>query len=60
MDPQIGRAVFRIAFYIAFIAGLLLLILKPGSAEFGVALMALVVGLIFIAVVIFVVRRLSR
>jgi len=60
MDPQIGRAVFRIAFYIAFTAAALLLILKPGSAEFGVALLALLVGLIFIAVVIFVLRRLSR
>jgi len=60
MDPQLGRAVFRIALYIAFTAAILLLLLKPGSAEFDVALLALLVGLIFIGVVIFVLRRFSR
>jgi len=60
MDPQMGRAVFRIAFYVAFTAAVLLLFLEPGSAEFGVALLTLLVGLIFIAVVVFVLRRSSR
>ena len=53
MDPQIGRAAFRIAFYLVFTAGILLLFLKPGTA-------ALLVGLIFGAAVILLLRRSSR
>ncbi|MDH7485330.1 MAG: hypothetical protein QHJ81_03540 [Anaerolineae bacterium] len=60
MDPQIGRAAFRIAFYLVFTAGILLLFLKPGTAEFGVTLLALLVGLIFVAAVILLLRRSSR
>lgn len=60
MDPSVGRAAFRIAFFITFTTLLLLPFLKVGTAEFGVAIMTLVVGLTFIGVIAFLVRRISR
>lgn len=51
MDPQIGRAGFRIAFYVAMVSGVMLLFLGPGTAEFIVAALSLLVGLLFGAVI---------
>jgi protein-S-isoprenylcysteine O-methyltransferase Ste14 len=56
MDPQILRAGFRIAVLIAGVA-LFLLVFEPrDSAEFVVSAMALVIGLMFIALVAILVR----
>ena len=60
MSPEMGRSFFRIAFFIAFVSAVLLPFLTPGTAEFVVALLTLLIGLIFIAAVIFVLRRFSR
>jgi len=60
ISPQMGRAVFRIAFFITSVSAVLMLCLKPGSAEFVVAGMALAVGLVFIVLIALVVRRQSR
>ena len=51
MDPQVGRAGFRIAFYVILVSGVLLLFLPRQSAEFVVAAMALGMGLIFAAAI---------
>ena len=51
MDPQIGRAGFRIACYVAMVSGTMLFFLRPGTAEFVVAALSLLVGLLFGAVV---------
>ncbi len=60
MDPNLGRAAFRIAFFIAFTSLVLLPFLKTDSAEFGVAILTLGIGLSFIGVIALLVRRLSR
>ena len=60
MDPQIGRAGFRIAFFMTFVSAILLLIVEPGTAEFDVAILTIVIGLAFIGVVALLVRRSSR
>jgi hypothetical protein len=60
MGPDLGRAAFRIAFFITFTTLLLLPFLEVGSAEFGVAILTLVIGLGFIGVIALLVRRLSR
>ena len=60
MDPSIGRAAFRIAFFITFTTLVWLPFLEIGTAEFGVAIMTLVIGLTFIGVIVFLVRRLSN
>ncbi|MBC8446726.1 MAG: hypothetical protein H8D78_03160 [Chloroflexi bacterium] len=60
MSPQMGRSFFRIAFFVTFVSALLLPFLTPGTAEFVVAVLSLLIGLIFIAAVILVLRRFSR
>lgn len=57
MDPQTGRVAFKIGFFITFLALLLLLIVKPGTTEFNVTILCLLIGLIFLGVVAFIVRR---
>jgi hypothetical protein len=60
MSPQLGQAAFRIGFFIAGSA-LVLLFLEPrGSVEFGVTVVTLVVGLVFIGSVVLFVRYFSR
>jgi FtsH-binding integral membrane protein len=51
MDPQILRAGFRIATFVAATAALLLLVEPRDSAEFIVSAMALGIGLIFASLV---------
>ena len=60
ISPQMGRAVFRIAFFITSVSAVLTLCLKPGSAEFVVAGITLAVGLAFIALIVWILRRQSR
>ncbi len=57
MSPELGRAVFRIAFFITFLSGLLLLFLDHRSAEFVAATVTFVIGLIFILLIVVIVRR---
>jgi preprotein translocase subunit Sss1 len=60
MSPQMGQGAFRIGLYLTVVALVLLFFLRPGSAEFGVTVVTLAVGLIFLGVVIFLVRYFSR
>ncbi len=57
MRPDLGQAVFRIAFFITFLSGLLLLFLDHRSAEFVAATITFVIGLIFILVIVVLIRR---
>jgi protein-S-isoprenylcysteine O-methyltransferase Ste14 len=56
VDPQILRAGFRIAVLIAGVAFFLLVFEPRDSAEFVVSAMALVIGLMFMALVAMLVR----
>ena len=58
MNPETGKAVFRIAFFVILMSALMLPFLAPGSPEFVVDVLALGVGLVF-AIAIFLVVRLS-
>jgi hypothetical protein len=60
MDPQTGKAAFRIAFFITFTSFLLLLFLKPGTTEFGVTILTILVGISFLCAIVFVVRMFSQ
>ena len=60
ISPQMGRAVFRIAFFMTLVSIVMMFCLKPGSAEFVVAGVALAVGLVFILLIALAVRRQSR
>ena len=60
MNPHLGRAAFRVAFYIAAVALVLLFFLRPGTAGFAITVVTLVVGLIFLGLVAVLVRYFSR
>jgi hypothetical protein len=59
ISPQLGRTVFRIAFYITLVSAVLMLFLEPGSAEFVVTEITLLIGLISIVLIALLVRRFS-
>lgn len=55
-----GRTAFRVGMYITVSTLALLFFLRPGSAEFGVTVVTLVVGLLFLGLVALFVRYFSR
>ena len=60
MSPEMGKSFFRIAFFITLVSAALLPFLTPGTAEFVVDVLALGVGLMFIAVIAFAARWSTR
>jgi hypothetical protein len=60
MDSGIGKAGFHMAFYIVFVAGILLLFLDRGSAEIAITLFSFCVGLLFLGVIVVWVRYSQR
>ena len=56
MDPQVLGAGFRIAVFVTTTAVLLLVFEPRDSAEFVVSVMALAIGLTFVAVVALLIR----
>ncbi len=60
INPELGQAWFRIAVFITGVSAVLILFQTPGTAEFVISVTSFVVGMVFIAVVAFVVRRSNR
>ena len=56
ISPQLGRTAFRIAFMMVFVSGVLLFVLSPGTAEFFVSVLTLVLGLVFAGMIAILVR----
>lgn len=59
MSPEIGRTAIRIAGFPTLLSALLLFILEPGTAEFAITVITLVLGLLFIVLIWTLLRRLS-
>ncbi len=57
MSPDAGRAWFRVAVMITMISAVLVFLTGPGTAERVVSLVTLIIGLLFIGVIIFLIRR---
>lgn len=60
LSPQLGAAAFKIASFLVVVSIGLLFILDTDSAELVVTLLTLVIGIVFGAVVIVIVRRQSH
>jgi hypothetical protein len=54
------KAALTLALFIVIASAGVLVGQTPGTAEFVVSVMSLIVGLIFLGLVIFVIKRLSR
>jgi hypothetical protein len=57
MNPDAGRAWFRIAMTITLISAALIFFTEPGTAERVVSVITLIIGLLFIGTIILMVRR---
>jgi hypothetical protein len=60
IDAHIGRAAFRLGFYIAFVAGILSWLTEPNTAEHVVSVLTLLISLVFLVVLAILVRLSSR
>ena len=60
IDTHIGRAAFRLGFYIAFVSGILSWLTEPNTAEHVVSVLTLMISLIFLVVIAILVRIGSR
>ena len=57
MNPDAGRAWFRIAVTITLVSAVLVYVTEPGTAERVVSVITLIIGLLFIGTIIVLVRR---
>ncbi|MBN1934288.1 MAG: hypothetical protein JW934_06470 [Anaerolineae bacterium] len=60
ISPQVGRAAFRVAFMMVALAGVMLLILTPGTAEYIISVITLVLGLVFMGIIFVLVRVMEQ
>lgn len=56
IDPILGKAAFHLGFYIAFVAGALLLFLERGTPEYVITQITLGIGVIFLTIVVVLVK----
>jgi hypothetical protein len=56
IDKHIGRAAFRIGFYVAFVAGILVLLTERDTPEHVVSLLTLIISFIFLITIVILVR----
>jgi Domain of unknown function (DUF202) len=57
MNPEAGRAWFRIAVMMTSVSAALVYFTEPGSAERIVSVITLIIGLLFIGTIIVLIRR---
>ncbi|HEY8454979.1 MAG TPA: hypothetical protein VIL34_05260 [Actinopolymorphaceae bacterium] len=56
IGPSVGQAAFRWATFIVVLSGMLLFVVRPGSAEFVITAFMFAVGIVFATVIAVVVR----
>lgn len=56
IDVNITRAGFHIGFFIAFVSGILLLVLDRGTPEFAISLITFAMGVSFLLIVVAIVK----
>ena len=57
MNPEVGRAWFRIAVMITLVSAVLVYFTEPNTAERIVSIITLLIGLLFIGTIIVLIRR---
>jgi hypothetical protein len=60
MIPELGQAGFRIGFLIVVPSSVLMFFLDPGTAEYAITLLTLVMGVVFLVAVTFLVLYTRR
>jgi hypothetical protein len=60
LSPEVGRYAFRWAIFIVLSAVGLLATLRPGTPEFAITLLTLLIGLLFVGVLVVCIRLIGR
>jgi hypothetical protein len=60
MSPELGRFAFRWAIFVVLVAVGLLFALSPGTPEYAVTLLTLLIGVVFLAVIVVFIRFFGR
>ena len=60
MNPQAAKAGLTLGLFIIIAAALILPLEAPGSAEFVVTVLSLLIGLVATGVIAFAIRKMSR
>ena len=60
LSPEIGKYAFRLALFLVLLAGALLITLRPGTPEFAITLLTLLIGMVFLGVIVVFVRWIGR
>jgi hypothetical protein len=60
LSPEVGRAAFTWAILIVLGAVGLLAVLSPGTPEFAITLVTLLMGLVFLGIVVALIRLMAR
>jgi hypothetical protein len=60
LSPEVGRAAFTWAILIVLGAVGLLAVLSPGTPEFAITLVTLLMGLLFLGIVVALIRLMAR
>lgn len=60
ISPEAGKAAFRLAVFIIVLAALVLLLVRPGSREFVITVLTLVIGLAVVGLVAILTRFAGR
>ena len=56
ISPQLGRMAFRIAFMMVAVSAVMIMVVTPGTAEYVVSVITLVLGIIFMGLIFILVR----
>jgi hypothetical protein len=59
ISPQLGRMAFRIAFMMVAVSAVMILVLTPGTAEYWISVLTLILGLVFAGIIFVMVRLLG-
>jgi hypothetical protein len=60
LSPEVGRHAFGWAIFILLVAGGLLATLRPGTPEFAITLLTLLIGLLFMGILVVCIRLIGR
>ena len=60
LSPEVGRYAFRWAVFIVLVAVGLLATLRPGTPEFAITLLTLLIGVLFLGILVVCIRLIGR
>lgn len=60
MPPDLTHIWFRVAVFITLVSAVLIPLQQPDTAEFVISVTSFVIGLVFVAMIIVMVRRANR